>query len=101
MARSWPSSDPTEEHLEIRGDFATGKQYLLSLTDGYERNPLVSGNEDELSDGEKLAFIRQEIQKVHAKNVDLVRKNKSLRKQIVREKMARSWLSSDKRSRKS
>jgi len=77
-----------EEHLEIRGDFATGKQYLLSLTDGHERNPLVFGNEHDLSDGEKLAFIRQEIQRVHAKNVDLVRKNKALRKQIVKEKMA-------------
>ena len=49
---------------------------------------MVFGNEHDLSDGEKLAFIRQEIQRVHAKNVDLVRKNKALRKQIVKEKMA-------------
>ena len=49
---------------------------------------MVFGNEHDLSDGEKLAFIRQEIQKVHAKNVDLVRKNKALRKQIAKEKMA-------------
>ena len=61
-------------------DSATGKHFLMSLTEGYDDpvDPLTPDtNVADLTDKEKLALIRQEIGEVYKKNMDLVRKNKA------------------------
>ena len=60
-------------------DSATGKHFLMSLTEGYDDvDPLTPDTSvADLTDKEKLALIRQEIGEVYKKNMDLVRKNKA------------------------
>ena len=103
-------------HKELRADSATGKQFLMSLTEGaVSDTPTPDGddvgedpldpdrNVDDLTDKEKLALIRHEIDQVYKTNMELVKKNKELRVQLAsvrgtgmnkeaRKKVAREFL---------